>query len=86
MNLYFVSCYLCHFEELCHPVHPDEELLVQVQGVPGLLLAHVKILLQQVDHSIIVASKKSDQISEEKHKARIDDPIIQILKLKKNLC
>ena len=37
--------YLCDFEELGHFVHPDEELLVDVQGVAGILAVHVKVLL-----------------------------------------
>ena len=81
-KLFLYTIYLCNFQEFCHPVHSDEKLFIQVQGIPRLLLAHVKIFLEKIDNPIVVTSKEPDQISEEQHKAGVDDSIIQILKLK----
>ena len=41
--------HLRYFEELGHLVHPDQELLVQVQAFPALLLIHLEIFLCKTD-------------------------------------
>ena len=73
------KCHLSNFQELCHSVHPDEELLIKVQGISGLLLLHLKVFLQEVDNSVVVAGEQSYQVSEEQHEAGVNDPVIQIL-------
>ncbi len=70
--------YLCHFEEVCNSVHPDEELLVDVQGFPGLLLVHVKVFLQEVDDPVVVAGEQSDEVFEQEDEGCVDDPVVQV--------
>ena len=74
-----LKCHLGHFQKLGNSVHPDEEFLVQIQGISGLLLLHLKVLLEKIDNSVIVASEQSYQVSEEKHEAGVYNPVIQIL-------
>jgi hypothetical protein len=38
---------------------PDEKPFVDIERVPGLLFVHLKIFLQQVDDSIVVAGEQS---------------------------
>ena len=73
------KCHLSNFQELRHSVHPDEELLIKVQGISGLLLLHLKVFLQEVDNSVVVAGEQSYQVSEEQHEAGVNNPVIQIL-------
>ena len=76
------KCHLGHFQKLGYSVHPNEEFLVQIQGISGLLLLHLKVLLEKIDNSVVVASKQSYQVSEQQHEAGIDHSVIQILQIR----
>ena len=77
-----LKCHLGHFQKLGNSVHPYEEFLVQIQGISGLLLLHLKVLLEKIDNSVIVASKQSYQVSEQQHEAGVDHSVIQILQIR----
>ena len=44
------ATYLRHFKKLWHPLHPDEEFLVQIQCFLALFLVHFKILFWKWRH------------------------------------
>ena len=77
-----LKCHLGHFQKLRYSVHPYEEFLVKIQGISGLLLLHLKVLLEKIDNSVIVASEQSYQVSEEQHEAGVDHSVIQILQIR----
>ena len=76
---FHMKCHLGHFQKLRYSVHPYEEFLVKIQGISGLLLLHLKVLLEKIDNSVVVASKQSYQVSEQEHKAGVDHSVVQIL-------
>ena len=55
-----------------------QERLVEVECLAALFLVHVEVLLQQVDHPVVVAGEQTDQVSEEQDEGAVDHPVVQL--------